>query len=189
MVRPAVRTAAGSEQFRHWLAASAQSATRSTGWRQAVASSAPRAATIWPTTVGSKAGACSQPIRSRHSNALLMKSSECPASANARSVSAANRASASTAARETSRNRREQGSLGRLAVAHIRPTLQPGLERRLAPAGSQAAHVPAAAPRRRSPPARDARRGTGLGICGVGRSRGARSGLPSCFAVRPQPSC
>jgi hypothetical protein len=30
--------------------------------------------------------------------------------------------------RETSRNRREQGSLGRLAVAHICPTLQPGLE-------------------------------------------------------------
>jgi hypothetical protein len=60
-------------------------------------SSAPRAATIWPTTVGSTDEACSHPIRSRHSNALLTKSSECPLLANARSVSAASRASARAA--------------------------------------------------------------------------------------------
>src|SRR6266404_2195242 len=72
-------------------------ATRSAGWRQAVDSSAPRAAIIWPTTVGSTAAACSQPIKSRHSKALLMKSSECPASANTRSVPAANISSASAA--------------------------------------------------------------------------------------------
>ena len=47
--------------------------------------------------VGSRDEACSQPIRSRHSNALLMKSSECPLSAKARSVSAASKASASAA--------------------------------------------------------------------------------------------
>ena len=91
------RAAAGTNNFGSRPAASPQSAMRSTGCRQAVCSSAPRDATIWPTTVGSTAAACSQPIRSRHSNALLMKSSECPLSANARSVSAASRASASTA--------------------------------------------------------------------------------------------
>jgi hypothetical protein len=56
-----------------------------------------------------------------------MKSSECPASANARSVSC-EQGIGQYSWRETSRNRREQGSLGRLAVAHICPTLQPGLE-------------------------------------------------------------
>src|ERR1700730_126657 len=50
------------------LADSSHSATRSTGWRQSVDSSAPRAATISPTTVGSTAAACCQPIRSTHSN-------------------------------------------------------------------------------------------------------------------------
>ena len=91
VVRPAMRAGPATNRSGSWLVASSHSATRSTGWRHAVDSSAPRAATIWPTTVGSKAGACCQPIRSRHSNALLMKSSECPVSANARSVSAASR--------------------------------------------------------------------------------------------------
>ena len=48
---------------------------------------------------GRQRTACSQPIRSRHSNALLMKSRECPLSAKMRSVSAANRRSASIAGR------------------------------------------------------------------------------------------
>jgi len=73
------------------------SATRSIGWRHSVDSSAPRAATIWPTTLGSRLAACCHPIRSRHSKLLLMKSSACPPSAKTRSVSAAMRRSANAA--------------------------------------------------------------------------------------------
>src|SRR6516165_4518537 len=109
------------------LLACSHSAMRSTGWRQAVDSSAPRAATIWPTTVGSTAAACSQPIRSRHSNALLMKSSECPLSAKARSVAAASRALASTAGDRPAAI--AVSSVRSAASPHLRPTLQPALER------------------------------------------------------------
>src|SRR5262249_34728062 len=87
------------------LPACSHNAMRSTGWRHAVDSSEPRAATIWPTTVGSTAAACSQPIRSRHSNALLMKSTECPASANTRSVADG------AAARALVRNRQKAKNL------------------------------------------------------------------------------
>ena len=84
------------ETFRESEKAKAIFGKRS-GWRHAVVSSAPRAATIWPTTVGRTALACSQPIRSRHSKALFVRSSECPSSANARSVFAVSRRSASAA--------------------------------------------------------------------------------------------
>ena len=68
--RPAAKTAARSaDAFLH-------SATRSTGCRHSVDSSAPRAATIWPTTLGNRSVACCHPISSRHSKLLLMKSSE-----------------------------------------------------------------------------------------------------------------
>ena len=109
-IRAATCIAADSKQFGQLAGCLSHSATRSTGWRQAVNSSAPRAATIWPTTVGSRTAACSQPIKSRHSNALLMKSSECPESANTRSVSAATKASASTS----------DGSLAAIAVSNVR---------------------------------------------------------------------
>ena len=56
--------------------------------------SAPRATTIWPMTRGNKSAACRQPMRSRYSNALFMKSSECPLSAKTRSVSVTNSKSA-----------------------------------------------------------------------------------------------
>src|SRR5258705_10563780 len=46
-------------------------ATRSAGWRQPVDASAPRAPIILPTTVASTPAACSQPINSRHSSAVL----------------------------------------------------------------------------------------------------------------------
>ena len=84
-----------------WPAAWSQSATRSSGYRHSVDSSAPRAATIWPTTVGSTDEACSQPIRSRHSNASLMKSSERPPSAKARSVSDAEKGVCQSGRRKT----------------------------------------------------------------------------------------
>ena len=96
VIRPAGRRAVVNSP-RSSAAASSQSATRSTGWRQAVVSSAPRAATIWSTTLGSTAAACSQPIRSRHSQALLMKSSTCPPLARARSVAVETSKLASTA--------------------------------------------------------------------------------------------
>lgn len=85
--------------------------TRSTGWRQAVDSSAPRAATICPTTVGSRAAADGQPIRSRHSNALLTKSSECQVSASARDRGG-EQGFGGVSQGEAGCNRREQGALG-----------------------------------------------------------------------------
>ena len=84
--------------------------------------------TIWPMTVGSNAVACSQPITSRHSNALFMKSSVCPSSANARSVAAASRASASMEGSLPVCYRRGEGALGGLTVAHACPPPQPALE-------------------------------------------------------------
>ena len=82
VIRPAARRRGGREEVRAApRAARSHRAIRSTGWRHAVDSSAPRAAAIWPTTLGSTSAACSQPMTSRHSKALLMKSSECPPSA------------------------------------------------------------------------------------------------------------
>ena len=53
MVAPRPLAAPGGEQSGELVARPSSKATRSTGCRQAVVSSRPRAATIWPTTVGS----------------------------------------------------------------------------------------------------------------------------------------